>query len=339
MKTHKISIPAVTRVGTKKTSRHTNKQTALGHVLVELEIAEFEADEAPLAAEYRRSYTPDDKMQVRFHEGKFYEACHHEGESSQEQLYTTAEYFLHTALNVEQAPGQPFYHGPSGSNLSEYLRGQAPHFEDAFHWYDKDAVAKFIEPIRKIASETIFVDGFVWRLVDEPVYQIQLPYFHEGERFASYISVESSAKSTDAKSRQFSLSAFEDACDTLRDLYRDNVEATDAATVFLPDVFKFDATYDVVLTELQSAVNAQYNSIGAADISTLIAWGHFRDAVNRATQSLDADDISSALNDFGGAYRDSPGANGRAIVSLDKAAKRWALRPINVNTAPSISIG
>lgn len=217
--------------------------------------------------------------------------------------------------------------------MSEYLRGElVPFTSEAFRDYDKVAAKKYTDEISEAAKGLALIDGKLWEEVRQPVYQIVRPMHYERQRFAAWVKVSHLDDSAD-KREIIPLSDWEQAVDTIKSRFGDELSPEWQAEVYLPDVFTFDFTAKLVLDDLVKAKNAHYASIGSTDVETMTAWAHFRDAVDRAVASPTDALIDDAIDRYGKEYRESPQPNKDGISYLKVAQDRWTMRVIAPSSA------
>lgn len=330
MKTHKISVPVIFWCEALSATRRTKRERLNGYIPLEVEIPEYDTLEAPLACRYPESYGPEPTTPVRFIDGRFFEPAQ-EGNAGQGTLtYVGAEDFLNSAIsgysnsNPLSMPGGP---------VSEYLRGElVPFTSAAFKDYDKVAAKKYLDEIACAAKRLALIDGKLWEEVQQPVYSIVRPMYYGQQRYDAWVQVKHLDDNAD-KREIIPLSDWEQAVDTIKTRFGDQLSPAWKAEVYLPDVFTFDFTAKLVLDDLVKAINAHYSSIGSADIETMMAWANFRDAVDRAVASPADGLIDEAFDRYGKEYRNSPQPNKDGISYLNVAQDRWTMRII----APSLS--
>lgn len=330
MKTHKTTVPVIFWCEAVSATRRTKRERLNGYIPLEVEIPEYDTQEAPLACRYPEAYKPEPTTPVRFIDGRFYEPAH-QGSAGQGTLaYVAAEDFLNNATSG-YSTSNPL--SRSGGPVSEYLRGElVPFTSEAFRDYDKVAAKKYTDEISEAAKGLALIDGKLWEEVRQPVYQIVRPMHYERQRFAAWVKVSHLDDSAD-KREIIPLSDWEQAVDTIKSRFGDELSPEWQAEVYLPDVFTFDFTAKLVLDDLVKAKNAHYASIGSTDVETMTAWAHFRDAVDRAVASPTDALIDDAIDRYGKEYRESPQPNKDGISYLKVAQDRWTMRVIAPSSA------
>jgi hypothetical protein len=325
MKTHRITVPVIFWCEALHASRRSKRERFNGYIPLEVEIPEYDTLEAPLACRYPEGYKPEPTTPVRFNGGRFFEPVS-QGSVGQNTLqYVRAEDFLNNAISG-YSTGNPL--SRPGGPVSEYLRGELmPFTSEAFKDYDKAAAKKYTDEIVDSAKSLAMIDGLLWEEVGQPVYKIVSPMHYERQRYSAWVQVEHLADDTN-RCEIIPLSNWEDAVDTIKTRFGDDLSAEWQAQVYLPDVFTFDFTNKLVLDDLTRAKDAHYKSIGSADEETIIAWVRFRDAVDRAIVSPNDALIDDAIDRYGNAYRMSPQPNKDGISYLNNAQDRWNMRVI-----------
>jgi hypothetical protein len=328
MKTHKITVPVIFRCEAVSANRRTKRERFDGYIPLEIEIPEFDILQAPVACRYPEAYRPEATTPVRFIEGRFYEPANRG--SGQDKTYVSAEDFLNSAMsgystsNPLSKPGGP---------VSEYLRGElAPFTSEAFRDYDKAAAKKYTDETIDAAKGLALIAGTLWVEVRQPVYEIVQPMHHERQRFSAWVKVKPLNDNMD-KREVIPLSDWEQASDTIKTRFGDDLSPEWQAEVYLPDVFTFDFTGKLVLEDLIKARNAHYSSIGSADEETVMAWVRFRDAVDRAVASPTDELIDAAIDRYGSDYRNSPQPSKDGVSHLNVAQDRWTMRVIAPSSA------
>lgn len=330
MKVHMITVPVIFWCDAVSASRRTKRERANGYIPLELEIFEYDIQEAPLACRYPESYQPEPTTPVRYVDGRFFEPVV-EGPSDR-KVYIAASDFMNNAASAYSTSNPLSRGGP----VSEYLRGELlPFNSEAFRDYDKDTAKKYCDEIAQSARNLALIDGKLWQEVTQPVYEIVKPMHFDRQRFGAWVKVGHLADNAD-KNELVPLSDWEQAVSTIKSRFGDELSAEWQAEVYLPDVFTFDFTTKLVLDDLVQARDAHYKSIGSADEETVVAWVRFRDAVDRAVASPTEELIDQAIDHFGNDYRLSPQPNKDGLSHLNVAQDRWTMRVI---APPSARLG
>ena len=330
MKTHKITVPIIFWCEAVTSSRRTKRERANGYIPLQLEVPEYDTQEAPLACRYPESYQPEPTTPARYIDGRFFEPVV-EGPSDK-KVYVAAGDFINSASSAYSTSNPLSRGGP----VSEYLRGELlPFNSEAFRDYDKVVAKKYCDEILEAAGKLALIDGKLWQEVSQPVYKIVEPMHFDRQRFGAWVKVEHLSDSAD-QSSIIPLSDWDQAVSTIKARFGDDLSPEWQAEVYLHDVFSFDFTTKLVLDDLIKARNAHYSSIGSADEETVVAWVRFRDAVDRAVATPSDDLIDQAIENYGNDYRLSPGPRQDALSHLKVAQDRWTMRVI---APPSARLG
>lgn len=326
MNTHKITVPVIFCCDALAANRRSKRERLDGYIPVSIEITEFDALEAPVACRYPESYMPEKTTPVRYFEGRFFvpenEGNHRDGTMA----YISAAKFLENAV-AGYVSSNPI--ADNNAAVSQYLRGELQSFEsDAFKDYDRVRAKEKIDHVLKTATSLALIDGKVWKEIAQPVYIINPPMNFHGERHGAWVNVKPMSDDLN-KSEIIPLSAWDEAVDTIKNRFGDTLSDYWKADVNLPEVFGFDFTRQIVIADLEKARDAQYKNIGSAHADTVIAWVHFRDAVDRAVASPTDQAIDEAIEHFGKAYRESPQPSNDAVKHLLIAEDRWTMRVIS----------
>jgi hypothetical protein len=333
MKTHKITVPVIFWCEALSATRRTKRERLDGYIPVDIEVPEFETSEAPIACRYPESYKPEDTTPVRFFDGRFFIPVDEGSYNDGTMAYVNADTFLENSASG-YVTSNPL--ADNNAPVSEYLRGELQPFNsEAFKDYDRVRAQKNIDEMLETAKSLALIDGKVWKEIAQPVYSIVSPMHFRDQRYGAWVQVKPLSDDMD-KREIVALSAWEEAVHIIKTRFGDTLSERWKAEVNLPDVFGFDFTKPVVLEDLTKARDAQLKAIGNADTETMIAWAHFRDAVDRAIESSTDEAIDEAIDHYGKMYRESPQPSQDAIKHLLIAEDRWTMRVI---TPSSLRLG
>jgi hypothetical protein len=331
MENLKVRIPVIYHVEVLKTRRHSKDVTIPVFSYVDCNIPIIDAAEMQIAAEYRNEDAVGGNVRVGFYGDAFYEEAYyepwrHSGDKAQrEKAFLPVETMLEFSSRHSTFEN-PLLAGLSDNRAGDFRRGEIPEFNpDDYADYKKADVDEAIGKVLKNASRLVVVDGMVWRKVNEPFYIVSPPGFFSDT--PPTFSVSHSPDHTGEKAQfMFSLNAWDAMEDECTYRFRRGFDWGDKAKVYIPEVFKLDMTNKVVVRNLRQALDIQYKEIGSAPIETMIAWGHFRDAL-RTTEESNETSIQNAL-ELAQAYSNFPEANSSAKDYIKDAARRWNMRPI-----------
>lgn len=330
MNIRKIAVPLPFVIAVQKTSRHKLSE-ATYFVMVDISVATYDDIEAPIAAHYSKFAAPDGIDHVRttgdgFYKPVFYEPIELNPFRRMPPVFMSEAIFLQ---KLSQADGQDYSLFPKDTTFisADYRKGELAEFNsDHVFNYDKAALSTKISTMQEAASSLALIDGFLYQRSPEPYYKVTGP---SGDDVEPYISVVTDGQSKDkSATNEFSLSNFDEASDYAERIFGQSLPRDRAANVLIPTVFELDRTKEAVLELLDKALDVHAPDLAFADLTTMFAWGHLRDAVQRAIRSDDPAVTDEVFSKYAEPYTQSPQARQRAAFYLKHAQERWSMRPI-----------
>ena len=326
-----LAIPLPFRVAVQKTARH-KLADATFFTVVDISIATYDDPEAPVGAYFSGFGAPEGMDHVRttgegFFRPVFFEPLEFNPVRRLPPVLMSEEVFIRKTAAVD---GEAFRLFPRdiGFVAAEYRKGEVPEFdEDRVFNYDKKALATRVKAVQDAAADLALIDGFLYQRSLEPYYKVKGPSESEEE---PSLSVVVAGQSKDRSvTNEFALSNFDDACEYAKRMYGHRFKVEDAANVLIPEAFTLDRTRDAVLELVDKALSDHAPYLTSSNIETMMAWGHLRDAIERALRSTDPATVDALFETYATAYSDASGARTQAVSYLDQARERWSLRPIH----------
>jgi hypothetical protein len=331
MNHRQLAIPLPFTVPVQKTARH-KLADATYFTMVDVSIAVYADTEAPVAAKFRSFGAPEGMDHVRttgdgYFRPVYYEPVEFNPVRHMPPIFMSEEAFVNKAAQVD---GQDFRLFPRdiGFIAANYRKGEIASFDaDRVFNYDKPALNAKIAAVQEAAFDLAIIDGYLYQRSPEPYYKVQGPSNGVNEPSVSVVvSGQSKDKSV---SNEFALSNFDEASDYAQRMYGAPLDCKDAAIILTPHAFTLDRTREAVLEILDKALDEHAHILASADLTTMMAWGHLRDAVMKAERSIDPLTLDEIFEVHADRYATAPQAKPRAVQLLKQANERWNMRPVH----------
>lgn len=328
-----LTLPIPVVIDVKLTARHKAKAEPF-YFNHNVDVLTLELAEAPLAAVYKKFGAPKGQASVHVHGNTFYMPIFHEPRDEVRNgrlpVATVSLETLQSSVERMRAPGMDLFPAEAVFVANAFRDGHLKQFNpEEFHSFDPAAIETAISVVQQNIADIIVIDGLVCKRVPEPVYKVNPPTgFTDGEPYLTIVP-EGTAKDKSA-TNEFSLTAFDDASDYAQRYYGTGFAQTEAATILVPEAFRFDRTVDAVLDFLVDAVEEHASHLRHTDIETLTRWAKFRDAVDEALGARSPQSVDRALQAFSAEYKSCPAPRSRSIDLGERALERWNTRPITI---------
>lgn len=331
MNVRQLAIPLPFTVAVQKTARH-KPADATYFTVVDISIPVYTDGEAPVAAHFDSFGAPEGRDHVRttgdgFFRPVFFQPIEFNPIRRLPPIFMSEETFVSKTAQVD---GQDFRLFPKdiGFMAADYRKGEVAEFDaDHVFNYDKSTLNTMITGVQEAASDLALIDGYLYQRSPEPYYKVKGP--SDGADEPS-VSVVVAGQSKDRSvTNEFALSNFDEASDYAERMFGQALNNANAAVVLIPDAFSLDRTREAVLELLDKALSEHAPDLAFADIVTMLAWAHLRDAVQRAERSNDPMTMDDVFEVHAERYTAAPEAKPRAAFYLKQARDRWSLRPVH----------
>ncbi|TLX16327.1 hypothetical protein [Rhizobium sp. MHM7A] len=331
MNVRQLAIPLPFTVAVQKTARH-KLADATYFTVVDIAIPVYDGKEAPVAAHFDSFGAPEGRDHVRttgdgFFRPVFFQPIEFNPVRRLPPIFMSEEKFV---TKTAQVDGQDFRLFPKdiGFMAADYRKGEVAEFDaDHVFNYDKPALNAKITAVQEAACDLALIDGYLYQRSPEPYYKVKGPSESEDEPSVSVVVAGQSKDRSVAY--EFALSNFDEASDYAERMFGQALKNADAADVLIPHAFSLDRTRDAVLELLDKALDEHAPYLTSADLATMMAWGHLRDAVLRAERSNDPTTLDAVFEIHAERYTAAPEAKPRAAFYLKQARERWSLRPVH----------
>jgi hypothetical protein len=331
MNARQLAIPLPFTVAVQKTARH-KLADATYFSMVDISIPVYSDTEAPVAAHFGSFGAPEGRDHVRttgdgFFRPVFFEPIEFNPIRRLPPIFMSEEIFID---KVAQVDGQDFRLFPRdiGFMAADYRKGEVAEFDaDHVFNYDKSALNAKIAAVQEAASDLALIDGYLYQCSPEPHYKVKGP--SDGADEPSFSVVVSGQSKDRSVANEFALSNFDEASDYAERSFGQGLSFADAAEVLIPHAFSLDRTRDAVLELLDKALSEHAPYLTSSDISTMVAWGNLRDAIQSAERTNDTVALDAIFETHAEKYTTATDARPHAVLYIKQARERWSLRPVH----------
>lgn len=208
------------------------------------------------------------------------------------------------------------------SFLMRYVSEMNPgEFREVEYSSRREAEARAVDGSRNLA----FIDGELWVKGGEPCYVLSVPGINAPTSHAPSIGV---SPLPDPEWKSYAMSFFRadrlaDASDYLRELSgQDAVEITNDIEILIPEAVQFDDEGEALLRCAREIWSGRAEGLRHASSQAVLTWLALRDGTLSDSPDLEA--LAGHLADA----RRSLAQYGRPAETIDKALKRWEMRPM-----------